>query len=446
MDVSRLGNEISLHANLTQQRLKSETERLSSGLRVNNAQDDPSGLAISESLRALASGVETGAQNLRTANNLLTVGDGALSTTTDILQRVRTLLVESNSDITSDGDRSNVQAEINQLLQEVNRISGNAKFNDISLLDGSLSNKGAQNAYVIERPAKLDENTGLLPPTKVTDADGLGNPGPLIANPVVGNGVSASWLQFKITDFQNPAFDPSTGLPVVPPGPGIYLNVIAYGGDPAFGPQIVATSAFATGQGPILSASITTTSVPAQSILQFDLPNFSQADVGVAQSFQTVRDTPPDGGQPLQISSGHVEGDVLPVGLPNVSTSALGISFISVYPTPDVTDTTNPTVPGTSIDAGATDGLYRIDLALDALGYARAQVGAQTVAVENAISNNELQGVNITASESNIRDANIGAEVAAHTKDQILVTVQSQLLKTVNLNAQDVLKLFGGGR
>ena len=75
-----------------------------------------------------------------------------------------------------------------------------------------------------------------------------------------------------------------------------------------------------------------------------------------------------------------------------------------------------------------------------------AQVGAQTVAVENAISNNELQGVNITASESNIRDANMGAEATARTKDQILVTVQSQLLKTVNLNAQDVLKLFGGGR
>lgn len=441
MDVSRLGNEISLHANLTQQRLKSETERLSSGLRVNNAQDDPSGLAISESLRTLASGVDTGAQNLRTANNLLTVGEGALSTTTDILQRVRTLLVQSNSDITSSGDRSNIQTEINQLLQEVNRISSNAQFNGINLLDGSLSNKGTQNAQAIERPAKLDENTGLLPPTQVASGSSL------IANPTVGNGVSASFVQFKITDYQNPAFDPVSGLPVTPPGPGIFLSVIAYGGDPAFGPQIVATTAFATGQPPLLNASITTISTPVQSILQFDLPTFSQADVGVAQSFQTIRDTPADGGQPLQISSGHVEGDVLPVGMPNTSTSSLGIGYISVYPLPDVTDTgTNPPVPGSSSDAAATDALYRIDLALDSVSNARAQIGSQTVAVENAISNNELQGVNITASESNIRDANMGAEETAHTKDQILVSVQSQLLKTVNLNAQDVLKLFGGGR
>ena len=438
MDVTRLGNQINLQANRTQDRLRAQTEHLASGLRINTAADDPSGLAISESLRALASGVQTGADNLRTTKNLLTVGEGALSTTTDILQRVRSLLVESNSDITSAGDRSNIQAEITQLLQEINRISSNTTFNGVQLLDGSLSNKGPQPAQVVERPAPADPLTGLRPPREVAD-DGSGSPGPLIQNPTVGNGISASSFVFTITGYGNPAIDPVLG----PVGPGVYLQVVAYGADGAFGPEIVATTALPVGVGPTPPASLTNYS-GSESILQFSIANLSQADVGVSQAFQTNRDTPADGGQPLQISAGHVEGDVLSVGIPRVDTSALGIADISVYPNPDITDSINPPNPGNDINTASTDALYRIDDALNQLGNSRAQIGAQTVAVQSAIDNNELQGVNLTASESQIRDANMAQEVSAHTKDQILVTVQAQLAATVNLNAKDVLQLFAG--
>lgn len=441
MDVTRLGNAISLEANRTQKRLQDETQRLSSGLRINSAQDDPSGLAISESLRTLASGVDTGAANLQTAKDLLNVGDGALGTTTEILQRVRTLLVESNSDITSASDRGNIQSEINQLLQEINRISGNSTFNGKQLLDGSLSSRGAQAAQVVEHPPKADPLTGLQPPTQVTNADGLGNPGPLIGTPTVGNGVSGSYVEFRVTGYANPAIDPILG----PVGPGDYVDVIAYGADAQFGPQIVATTAVPINAGPV-TTSITNYS-GSESILQFTLANLTPQDVGVAQTFQTIRDIPADGGQPLQISAGHVEGDVLPVGLPNVSVSALGIANVSVSPNVDITDGFNPPVPGNDSDTAATDALYRIDTALDTVNNARAQVGAQTVAVQSAIDNNDLQAVNITASESQIRDANLAAEASVHIKDQILTTVQSQLLKTVNLNASDVLQLFqGSGR
>jgi len=440
LDVSRLGDVIALQANLTQNRLKLETQRLSSGLRINGAQDDPSGLAISESLRTLASGIDTGADNLRTAKNLLTVGDGALATTTDILQRVRTLLVESNSDITSAGDRSNIQSEITQLLQEVNRISGSATFNGKQLLDGSLSNKGAVNAQVIQRPAKADPLTGLQPPTQVSDVDGLGlgHTGDLIGSPTVGNGISASFFQFRVTGYANPAIDPVLG----PIGPGDYVEVIAYGADANFGPQIIATTAVPINFGP-QTTSLTNYS-GSESILQFTLANLTPQDVGVAQSFQTIANTTADGGQPLSVSAGHTEGDDLSVALPNTTTSSLGISYVSVAPAPDVTDLVNPPVPGTSVDAAATDALYRIDTALESIGMSRAQIGAQTVAVQSAIDNNSISSVNITASESQIRDANMAAETSVHIKDQILNTVQSQLLKTVNVNASDVLKLFGG--
>src|ERR1700730_15415693 len=132
-----LANQASLNLNRNQSALGVAVQRLSSGLRINTAADDPSGLAIAESLQAQVNGFDQGARNVQDATNAAQVAEGALSTTTDILQRIRTLGVEGASDITSSADRANLQAEVQQLLLEVNRISQNTNFNGQALLDGS---------------------------------------------------------------------------------------------------------------------------------------------------------------------------------------------------------------------------------------------------------------------------------------------------------------------
>ena len=130
-------NNASLNLNRNQSALHTAVTRLSSGLRINTAADDPSGLAIDESLQAQVDGFDQGARNVQDATNAAQVAEGALQTTTDILQRIRTLAVEGASDITSTDDRKNLQAEVQQLLLEVNRISQNTNFNGQNLLDGS---------------------------------------------------------------------------------------------------------------------------------------------------------------------------------------------------------------------------------------------------------------------------------------------------------------------
>ncbi len=132
-----LANSASLNLNRNQAALGTAVTRLSSGLRINTAADDPSGLAIAESLQAQVNGFDQGARNVQDATNAAQVAEGALQTTTDILQRVRTLAVEGASDITSTDDRKNLQSEVQQLLLEVNRISQNTNFNGQNLLDGS---------------------------------------------------------------------------------------------------------------------------------------------------------------------------------------------------------------------------------------------------------------------------------------------------------------------
>src|SRR5271157_4552026 len=111
-----LANNVSLNLNRNQDSLKNVVTQLSSGLRINTAADDPSGLAIAESLQAQVNGFDQAVQNVQNANNAATVAEGALQTTTDILQRVRSLSVEAASDITSPSDKQNLQVEVGQLL------------------------------------------------------------------------------------------------------------------------------------------------------------------------------------------------------------------------------------------------------------------------------------------------------------------------------------------
>lgn len=113
------------------------TRKLSSGLRIESAADDPSGLAISEGLLTRVDAFKTATRSVTTAQNAAVVADGALFSVTNILLRIRTLAVQGASTITSDSDRSNLQAEIANLLIEINRISQNTSFNGQALLDGS---------------------------------------------------------------------------------------------------------------------------------------------------------------------------------------------------------------------------------------------------------------------------------------------------------------------
>src|ERR1700686_3016255 len=164
-----LANQASLNLNRNQSALGTAVQRLSSGLRINTAADDPSGLAIAESLQAQVNGFDQGARNVQDATNAAQVAEGALSTTTDILQRIRTLGVEGASDITSSADRANLQAEVQQLLLEVNRISQNTNFNGQALLDGSHAGFQQQ----VDASAVVTSNSDLAAGGQLVTSSGV---------------------------------------------------------------------------------------------------------------------------------------------------------------------------------------------------------------------------------------------------------------------------------
>ncbi|GAA0746512.1 flagellinolysin [Clostridium oceanicum] len=113
-------------------------EKLSSGLRINRAGDDPAGLAISEKMRAQIRGLNMAARNAQDAISMIQTAEGALNETHSILQRMRELSVQSANDTNTDNDRKQIQEEINQLTSEINRIGNTTEFNTKKMLDGSL--------------------------------------------------------------------------------------------------------------------------------------------------------------------------------------------------------------------------------------------------------------------------------------------------------------------
>jgi flagellin len=120
--------------------LNKDIEKLSSGLRINRAGDDASGLAVSEKLRSQIRGLNQAERNIENAVSFIQTTEGYLAETHDIMHRIRELAVQSANGIYSDEDRMQIQVEVSQLVDEVNRIASHAQFNGMNMLTGAFAN------------------------------------------------------------------------------------------------------------------------------------------------------------------------------------------------------------------------------------------------------------------------------------------------------------------
>ena len=120
-------------------------EKLSSGMRINRAGDDASGLAVSEKMRAQIGGLQQAERNAADGISLIQTAEGYLQGSQDILQRMRELAVQSSNGIYTAEDRMQIQVEISSLVDEVNRIASHAQFNGMNLLTGRFANETGTN-------------------------------------------------------------------------------------------------------------------------------------------------------------------------------------------------------------------------------------------------------------------------------------------------------------
>lgn len=122
-----------------------DIEKLSSGMRINKAGDDASGLAVSEKMRSQIRGLNQASQNASNGISFIQATEGYLQETSDILQRVRELAVQSSNGIYSSEDRMQIQVEVSQLVAEVDRIASSAQFNGMNMLTGRFARETGEN-------------------------------------------------------------------------------------------------------------------------------------------------------------------------------------------------------------------------------------------------------------------------------------------------------------
>jgi len=367
-------------------------ERLSSGLRINRAGDDAAGLAISEKMRGQIKGLNMAIKNAQDAISLIQTAEGALTEVHSILQRMRELAVQAASDTNTDVDREQIQKELDQLREEIDRIARTTEFNTKKLLDGKLESfRSSVDAKVV--------TGGNMDLTLNTVSDSASVEGTLVVEVGQFSGATTSELDVRIV------FIDSSG--------SIHTTV---------------TANFTAGSASFTVASGVTINIGWDSTV-FDIDDF-----GGALPSEEIVDSAVARIEGLYTSNtqlifqiGANEGHNMVAGIDDMSAGALGLSTETLK----VTDQNS-----------AERTIMVVDAAIHKVSTARAALGAIQNRLEHTIANLGVAAENLTAAESRIRDADMAKEMMEFTKQQILLQSSMAMLAQANVMPQNVLQLM----
>jgi len=453
-------------------------QRLSSGLRINSAKDDAAGLAISDRMNAQVRGLNQAARNANDAISLAQTAEGAMQESTNILQRMRELAIQSANDTNTQSDRDSLQAEVTQLTAELDRIATTTAFNGRVLLDGSFGTAkfhvGAEKDQTISVTmgdatiASLgayasNTSTGISVPGTV--AGTLTSPsGVLIIN---GATVTTNVDGLSTADADSSAVAVAAGINASAAGVTATANATTM----TLG-TITASSALVAGEFSINGVGILSGAVSAgdsDSTLR-DAINGVTNQTGVSAELDASNNlvlTASDGRNIVIAADGNnvealfsgfditaVEAGDIAVGTVTITDDAdfvvnTGIAAATHGMT--ITATTYQVSSATAIQAvdissqaGSESALQTIDQAISTIDTLRGDLGAVQNRFESTIANLMSVSENIAAAKSRILDADFAAETANLTKSQILQQAGLAMLSQANQVPQAALTLLQG--
>ncbi|KRG64357.1 flagellin [Stenotrophomonas humi] len=380
--------------------LATTIQRLSSGLRINSAKDDAAGLAISERFTTQIRGLDVAIRNANDGISLAQVAEGSLSEVGNNLQRIRELAVQASNATNSASDRKALQAEVTQLVSEIDRVAKQADFNGTKLLDGSFTSQLFQVGANAGQSIAIDSVVNAK-------ADSLG--AATFANVYTGTSLAAADKATADTTFSQ--------LQISVTAPGAAAPTAINIGDITVkaGESISAATAAA------INGKLGETGVLAK------------VEAGVI-SLTSVKD-----GQAFALAfAGPANAAATPATLANlglVQTSTNGGTL---------TGAGNSFVNGLNVTTaeGAQQALSIIDKALESVNSTRADLGAIQNRFTSVVANLQTSSENLSASRSRIRDTDFAKETAELTRTQILQQAGTAMLAQANQVPQNVLSLL----
>ncbi|MBO5292895.1 MAG: flagellin FliC3 [Lachnospiraceae bacterium] len=355
-------------------------EKLSSGYKINHSKDNPAGMAISRKMKAQIRGLGTASDSANDGISVVETAEGALAEIQDMVQRMNELAIKGANGTITEEDRETIQAEIDQLENEITRIAEQTEFNGNSLLNGSFDLKG----YTSDTNVKVfsysdDVMVGdYFIEEIIPDYDGEGN---LTDQTVVKVGT----VDTSVTGNENKTprkFPDAADLKVT-----VDRDIITLSGNGSFEMQIQLTDPTKT--------------------------SFSDIYIDVTGM----------GAMNMQI--GTNEGQELPIRIPTVSLKTLGL---------DELDYTTAEGCQAAIDSASG--------AISHISAIRSRLGAYQNRLEHTVASLDVTEENMTAAYSRIMDTDMAKEMTEYTKYQVLTQAGTSMLSQANERPAQVLQLL----
>lgn len=359
-------------------------QKLASGKRINSAADDAAGLAIAQKLLKQTNGLSAGVYNARTSQNMINVAEGALGSVSDMLQRVNELSVQAANGTNSSSDRGAIQAEIDQLTQEIDRVSATTKFNETYLLKGG---SGRSSVPVSARDAGIEGTLTQNATTATFTMDALKS----------GDKIKIGGTDYTIGDKEDET------------NPNLITADTAYS-------KIQEQLAAASSVGATTAATVSAAAVDPNdsSKVQFEI---SKGSVDRSESFSTS----------LQVGAESDMANKISVNIDALNAAGIGIKGLNVA------DKTG---------MAATNAIDAVADALSKISAQRSSLGAVSNRLDHTIAYGNNAVYNLTASHSRIADTDYGKGVTELKKNQLLNTYSIMMQRKYMENQSGRVKQF----
>lgn len=373
-------------------------QRLSSGLKINSAKDNPAGLAMAKRMNAQLMGLSMANQNASDGVSIIETADGAMSEISEMLQRMNELAVKAANGVESDGDRDVIQKEINQLSEEINRVAETTEFNGQKLLNGEFSMKGYMEGKY----------------TAAYGPDGLD-----IKVASYSSEVAIKKYELEIT----------VTKPVPP--------------ETEYKAEIDPKAGFPTDVTATMKDKLLTIQGGNGFKMVLDLSGCDLDKMAAAGPQDITLDVEGIGGMRLQV--GANEGQIIDINIPKISTHFMGLD--EEVQVEELDENGKPVMVtkwmlDVRTEEKATAAIDRIDGAIHFITDIRGQLGAYQNRLESTINSLDVTSENMTAAYSRIMDVDMAEEMTNYTTAQVMTQAATSMLAQANERPSQVLQLL----
>lgn len=369
----------------------SSMEKLSSGLKINKAADNATGLAISEKMRSQIRGLDQASQNTQDGISVVQTAEGAIEEVGNIVQRMRELAVQGANETNTGSDRAKISEELTQLHEEIDRIAESTQFNGKDLLNGTNTVR-VENGHKVSKAANMNDKLASIEVQDGFDFDTL--PDDLKVkvengNEIKGDDITTAGYGIAATNLKGNKIEAGG------------IITITDNNDKSIKITVKQEIDLATEQT-LAKKEATSTNISGKEIS-------------------------------LQVGANTSDSQTLKVKIENVSTKSLGLDGDTI---------TKMAKEGTKGTTAANDMIKSLDKALERVNTSRANLGAMQNRLETTASNLTTSNENLTAAESRIRDVDVAEEMMNLSKLNLINQAAQAMMSQAKSQPEGVMQLL----